>query len=548
MQLRDMDLSRTFKARCGTPVLLALVACATAAALFAVVISVDVARLTEAVGAARDEPLRVLGVLSAFGLAFVLRAAAWRRVLPALEFGQALSGIHLALGANHVLPLRLGEPLRVASVVRRTDVGLDEATASVVALRSTDMLTLVAIGAIAAPATLATIAGWIGWMVLVLVVGVGLVGILWLLRLARRGTQVRPLGTVALGLSLIAWVCEATLVWQCATWAGLQISWAEALAVTAVSVAAQVAAIAPGGFGTYEAAAVAAYVALGHNAGDALVAALTAHTLKTAYSLVGGVAAMAVPRPSLLGRFRLSRHLKPMPPASSPPPTQAPVMLFMPAHNEEQTVGACVERVPETVCGHPVQVLVIDDGSSDSTSERARAAGAEVYQESQNRGLGAAVRRGLAMSVERDAVAVAFCDADGEYAPEELDVLIAPILEGKADYVVGSRFAGRIDHMMPHRRFGNRVLTLLLSVITRRRITDGQTGYRALSQRAAADAEVIHDFNYAQVMTLDLLAKGYSYLEVPITYRFRSTGESFVKLGSYLRHVVPAVHRQLNTA
>jgi hypothetical protein len=102
--------------------------------------------------------------------------------------------------------------------------------------------------------------------------------------------------------------------------------------------------------------------------------------------------------------------------------------------------------------------------------------------------------------------------------------------------------------MRPHRRLGNLLLTRLLAIVARRPISDGQSGYRAFSLDAAATAEIIHDFNYAQVLTLDLLAKGYRYLEVPISYRFRTTGRSFVKLGPYLRHVVPAVYRELNAS
>jgi hypothetical protein len=79
-------------------------------------------------------------------------------------------------------------------------------------------------------------------------------------------------------------------------------------------------------------------------------------------------------------------------------------------------------------------------------------------------------------------------------------------------------------------------------------LTDGQSGYRALSPAAAAEAEIVHDFNYAQVLTLDLLAKGFRYAEVPISYRFREHGRSFVRLGPYLRHVVPAVGRELRSA
>ena len=67
------------------------------------------------------------------------------------------------------------------------------------------------------------------------------------------------------------------------------------------------------------------------------------------------------------------------------------------------------------------------------------------------------------------------------------------------------------------------------------------------SPAAASSAEVIHDFNYAQIITLDLLAKGYVYLEVPISYHFRTTGESFIKLFPYLRKVVPAVYKELNS-
>jgi hypothetical protein len=359
-----------------------------------------------------------------------------------------------------------------------------------------------------------------------------------------RGSVRRP-GLVALGLSASAWLAESILVWQAAQWAGLEPTWPQAVLVTTVAVAAQIAAIAPGGFGTYEAATVAAYAALGHDPDAALVAALSAHGLKTAYSLAAGAAALVWPRPSLLGRLRVgSAGAAPAPRDIQP---GAPIVLFMPAHDEQETVGACVTQAPATVGGHPVEVLVIDDGSSDQTASRARAAGAGVISLPANQGLGAAVRAGLAEAVARKAAAVAFCDADGEYPPAELAALVQPILDGSADYVVGSRFLGTMEGMRPHRRLGNLALTRLLSIAARRPISDGQSGYRAFSLDAAARAEIIHDFNYAQVLTLDLLAKGYRYLEVPISYRFRTTGTSFVRLGPYLRNVVPAVYRELNT-
>lgn len=239
-------------------------------------------------------------------------------------------------------------------------------------------------------------------------------------------------------------------------------------------------------------------------------------------------------------------RLRPTEPMPSASPGPGPVVLFLPAHDEEATVGAVVERVPAVVAGRPVHCLVIDDGSTDATALAAKHAGASVTRHADNRGLGAAVREGLRTGAGLGAAVVAFCDADGEYAPEELEQVVAPILDGRADYVVGTRFGGRIDRMLPHRRFGNRVLTLVLRWVARAPITDGQSGYRALSARAARDAEIAHDFNYAQVLTLDLLAKGYRYQEVPISYAFREHGRSFVKPGRYLRAVVPAVWRTLN--
>jgi glycosyltransferase involved in cell wall biosynthesis len=222
-----------------------------------------------------------------------------------------------------------------------------------------------------------------------------------------------------------------------------------------------------------------------------------------------------------------------------------PVVLFLPARNEETTVAAVVARTPAAVCGHPVRCVVVDDGSRDETAAVATAAGALVVAHGDGRGLGAAVRTGLAFGVATDAVAVAFCDADAEYDPAELERLIGPIVDGDADYVVGSRFAGAPRNMRPHRWAGNRVLTWAMRAITGAPISDGQSGYRALSRRAAAAATVVHDFNYAQVLTLDLLGKGYRYAEVPISYRYRAVGRSFVRLVPYLGHVVPAVCRQL---
>ena len=541
-----MNIRRTFQRGSGGPrgAVWAVGAAALAASVVYIAMTLNLDDLADAARAAADDPLGLAVALGAYALAFALRAGLWCRALPGLGFGQSLAAIHVSLAGNHLLPLKMGEPLRVWSAVRRSPVQLGAATASTILLRAADVLAVVAIAAALGPGLAQDLVGGAG-IPLAVLSALALIGAAaWLARAVRRLGPSRGWLALALPGAAAAWLLESVLVWTCAGWAGVNLSPRDAALVTAVTIAAQFVAITPGGVGTYEAAATAAMVALGADPGAALAAAVAAHALKTAYALVAGAVGAFHPAPGLLGRFRLPRG-RPPPPSQAPAPP-GPVVLVLPAHDEEATVAAVVARAPAEVAGREVRVLVVDDGSRDATAARAASAGAEVVAVGANRGLGAAVRRGLAEAVARGAAAVAFCDADGEYAPEELGEMLAPVLAGEADYVVGSRFAGRIEHMRPHRRAGNLVLTRLLAAAARTRISDGQSGYRALSRAAAADAEIVHDFNYAQVLTLDLLGKGYRYAEVPIRYRFREHGRSFVRLLPYLRRVVPAVHRELN--
>jgi uncharacterized membrane protein YbhN (UPF0104 family) len=508
----------------------------------------DLDSLVSTISEARADPGSVVVAVVAYALAFGLRAVTWTRVLPSLPFAHALSALHLSLAGNHVLPLRLGEALRVTSVVRRARVPLAAATASTVVMRAADVVGVVAIAAVLGPRVAGDLLGPSAWAVAVPGVALWAASAVWLSRAGRRtDVPVRTSSVAVASTAVAAWVLESVMIFEAARWAGIQISFLDAVLVTAVTIAAQVIAIAPAGLGTYEAAATAAMVSLGARPGAALAAALTAHALKTGYSLATGGIALFAPAPGALGKLRLPRERRSAP-VTAEERREGPIVLFLPAHNEEATVADLVARTPRTIAGHDVECVVVDDGSTDRTADRARAAGADVISLPRNLGLGAAVRTGLQEAVRREAVAVAFCDADGEYLPEELPQVVAPILEGRADYVAGSRFSGDIRRMLPHRRIGNVLLTRALSFLARAPITDGQSGYRALSAEAARVAEVIHDFNYAQVLTLDLIDKGFRYEEVPITYRWRREGRSFVRPGRYLRNVVPAVHRELNSS
>lgn len=507
----------------------------------------DVDALRAVTGALLADPGGLLVALACYAGAFALRTEVWCRTLPGLSRGHAWAALHVSLLGNHVLPLRLGEVLRVTSVLRRTDLTARPVIASSVTLRGADLVAVLGLAAIAAPAVLLAAAPASAWVALAAaLLGLVAAGLAWILRLRRAGSGLRLPGPVALVAVVAAWALEAAVVYEIAGVAGFELGVAGAVAVTAVTIAVQAVAVTPGGFGTYEAAATAALVGLGVPAGPAFAIALATHAVKTAYALLVGGVALVVPAPSYAGRFRLPRRLPPRP-AAVPVAADAPVVAFLPAHEEEETVGAVVRRIPAEVAGRPVVTVVVDDGSTDDTARRAADAGARVVSLGTNQGLGAAVRRGLAEAVALGPAAVVYVDADGEYFPEDMATLVVPILAGDADYVVGSRFTGDIERMLARRRFGNQVLTAVLRRVARRPdLTDGQSGYRAFSPAAAAAAEIVHDYNYAQVLTLDLLGKGFVYAEVPIRYRFRTTGTSFVKLGRYLRKVVPAVYRELN--
>lgn len=231
-------------------------------------------------------------------------------------------------------------------------------------------------------------------------------------------------------------------------------------------------------------------------------------------------------------------------PEGQPPREDGPLAVIVPAYNEAETLPQVLARMPrETVSD--LEVIVVDDGSSDGTAEIARAHGVEhVVVHQQNRGLGAALRTGLETARALDARAAVYLDADLEYDPREIPALLAPIESREADYVLGSRFAGTREGHPLARSIGNRLFTALLNVVAGHRISDGQTGFRAFSPRALAVAEVIHDYNYAQVLTLNLLRKGMRLRQVPITYRHRTTGNSFINL-QYLWRVPLGMAREV---
>ncbi|MEW6636440.1 MAG: glycosyltransferase family 2 protein [Actinomycetota bacterium] len=224
------------------------------------------------------------------------------------------------------------------------------------------------------------------------------------------------------------------------------------------------------------------------------------------------------------------------------------IAVVIPAKDEEATIGELLDRLASVeVSGYELRPIVVDDGSADRTAEIARSRGAQVVSHPENRGLGAALRTGLHAAVENGSHAVAYLDADLEYAPEDIPRLLEPVLSGRSDYVLGSRFLEGASGMRLHRRVGNHLFTMLLVLLTGYHMTDGQTGMRAFSRAAAERAEIVHDYNYAQVLSLDLLRKGFRMEEIPIRYRVREHGDSFITW-SYPARVLPAIWRELRSS
>jgi len=224
------------------------------------------------------------------------------------------------------------------------------------------------------------------------------------------------------------------------------------------------------------------------------------------------------------------------------------------ARDEEKAIGGVLAGLPDRACGMPVDVVVVDDGSRDRTRAIAAATGARVISHPAPRGVGAALRTGLEYVRDQGYAAAVYLDADGEYDPADFEDVLDPVARGRAQYVLGSRFlrrggearasADQRTGMTWHRTLANRATTALLATLMETVLTDGQTGYRAFGPRALQAAEISHDYNYAQVLTLSLWGAGIDAVEVPVSYRRRTTGRSFVRYPEYLSRVAPAVWRQ----
>jgi glycosyltransferase involved in cell wall biosynthesis len=158
----------------------------------------------------------------------------------------------------------------------------------------------------------------------------------------------------------------------------------------------------------------------------------------------------------------------------------SPRVALIPAYNEERFIGSVILKARRYVD----IVLVVDDGSKDETASIAEAAGAEVIRQTHNIGKAGAVNTGLARARELNAVVVVLLDGDGQHDAADIPAVLAPVLAGEADIVIGSRFIGVASDTPGWRVAGQQALTLATNFASGVSLSDSQTGFRGLSQRA----------------------------------------------------------------
>jgi glycosyltransferase involved in cell wall biosynthesis len=198
--------------------------------------------------------------------------------------------------------------------------------------------------------------------------------------------------------------------------------------------------------------------------------------------------------------------------------TASRIAVVIPALDEERSIEAVVASIDRVLVA---QIVVGDNGSGDRTAELARAAGATVVVE-RDRGYGAACAAALSR-IDPATDIVVFMDADGSDDPAEMRALVTPIVEGRAELVIGSRVLGNVEPgaMTLPQRFGNRLATRLIEIVYRHRYTD-LGPYRAV-RKTLLDAIAMRDrrFGWTVEMQVRALQLGARVVEVPASYRRR---------------------------
>lgn len=200
----------------------------------------------------------------------------------------------------------------------------------------------------------------------------------------------------------------------------------------------------------------------------------------------------------------------------------ANVVAIIPAYNEEKALADVIGKTLE----HVDEVIVVDDGSSDKTSEVAIEAGARVIKHSVNLGKGEALKSGF-KAIGDDSIIITI-DGDGQHNPSEIPDLVRPIIEDGADLVNGSRYMNGPEENTPaYRRVGQKVLDIATNISAGTKVTDSQSGFRAFSHKSKNVFRFKDTgFGIESEMLVDAAEAGLKIVEVPITVRYDLDGST----------------------
>jgi glycosyltransferase involved in cell wall biosynthesis len=203
-----------------------------------------------------------------------------------------------------------------------------------------------------------------------------------------------------------------------------------------------------------------------------------------------------------------------------------PLVVVIAAYNEADNIGAVLDEVPSQIADVPVSLLVIDDGSTDDTTAIAQRHGALVCTLGANRGHGVALRLGYRIAREGGAQYIATLDGDGQWDPADLPAMVQLMEAGQADFVIGSRQLGQTENTDAFRNLGVRFFALVISALTRTRITDTSSGLRLMRSGLTGTVTQTQPQYQTSELLIGALLQGYRVAEVPTVMRQRLSGES----------------------
>jgi len=207
------------------------------------------------------------------------------------------------------------------------------------------------------------------------------------------------------------------------------------------------------------------------------------------------------------------------------------IIVMIPAYNEQKTIGKVIKEIPRKINNTgKVQVLVIDDGSTDNTVEAAKSAGADfILKNTQNNGLAYTFQKGMFKALELGADIIVNTDADFQYNQKEIEKLIRPILYNKADIVSGNRQVEKLHHMSFAKKYGNILGSKVVKWCAGYNIIDASSGFRAYSREAALRLFVISNHTYTHETLIQAKHKNLKVLEVPVEFRKRNGHSKLIK-------------------